>query len=79
MPIIKRAAKKLRHDRKRTVETMAARETLRNIIKKFRIAPTKKSLDHTFQALDKAAKRHIIHTNKASRLKSRLSRLLAKK
>jgi small subunit ribosomal protein S20 len=79
MPIIKRAAKKLRHDRKRTVETMAARATLRNIIKAFRNSPTKKSLDRTFQALDKAAKRHIIHTNKASRLKSRLSRLLAKK
>ncbi len=28
--------------------------------------------------LDKAAKRHVIHKNKASRIKSRLSKLLAR-
>ena len=78
MPIIARAAKKLRHDRKRTKVTMAARETLRSVVKSFRKSPTKKSLGRVFQTLDKAAKRNIIHKNKAARLKSRLSQLLKK-
>lgn len=79
MPIIKRAIKKLHHDRKRTVVTALAKTSLRKIIKAYRASPTKKSLEKAFQALDKAAKRNIIHANKAARLKSRLSRLLAKK
>jgi small subunit ribosomal protein S20 len=78
MPIIARAAKKLRHDRKRTKVTMAARENLRGVVKSFRKSPTKKSLKDVFRVLDKAAKRNIIHKNKSARLKSRLSHLLAK-
>jgi small subunit ribosomal protein S20 len=79
MPIIARAAKKLRHDRKRTKQTMSVRAGLRDIVKSFRKSPTKKSLDKVFRALDKAAKRNIIHKNKAARLKSRLAKLIAKK
>lgn len=79
MPIIAQASKKLRHDRRRTKQTMAARESLRNIIKGFRKSPTKKTLTGVFRALDKSAKRHIIHKNKAARLKSRLSKAMAKK
>ena len=79
MPIIKRAIKKLHHDRKRTVQTSAAKEAMRKMVKSFRKSPTKKSLEKVFQVLDKAAKRNIIHANKAARLKSRLSHLIAKK
>lgn len=79
MPIIARAAKKLRHDRRRTKQIAIAKDSLRKLVKSFRKSPTKKSLHKVFQALDKSAKRNIIHTNKASRLKSRLSHLVAKK
>lgn len=79
MPIIKQAKKKLRHDRKKAVATATMRRTLRTLIKKTRTTPTAKTLSAVFGALDKAAKHHIIHKNKASRLKSRLSRLLKKK
>lgn len=79
MPIIARAAKKLRHDRRRTKQVTTTKDALRKLVKSFRKSPTKKSLDKVFQALDKSAKRNIIHPNKASRLKSRLSRLIAKK
>lgn len=79
MPIIARAAKKLRHDRRRTKQTMAARVSLRDVIKNFRKSPTKKSLSGAFQALDKSAKHKIIHKNKAARLKSRLAKAMAKK
>ena len=54
------------------------RRTLRQLIKKTRTTPTAKTLSAVFGALDKAAKHHVIHKNRAARLKSRLSRLLKK-
>lgn len=79
MPVIAQAAKKLRHDRKRTRQTMAARVDLRDVIKAMRKTPTAKTLSSAFSALDKAAKRKIIHKNKAARLKANLAKLIAKK
>ncbi|MBI4065152.1 30S ribosomal protein S20 [Candidatus Gottesmanbacteria bacterium] len=79
MPIIKQAHKKMRHDRKRSIITMHIRRHLADAVKSARKSPTKQHLAKTFRLLDKAAKKNIIHKNKASRLKSRLSRLLAKK
>lgn len=38
--------------------------------------PSAKSLTEAFQKLDRAAKSHVIHKNKAARLKARLSKLL---
>ncbi len=78
MPITKRAIKKLRHDRVRAGESDKVRATLRRLVKTARTSPTSKSLASAFGALDKAAKHHIIHKNKAARLKSRLSKLLKK-
>lgn len=78
MPITKQALKKLRHDRKRTEETMAVRTHVRNLVKAVRKTPGKKALQTVFQVLDKASKLHVIHKNKAARLKSRLSKLLKK-
>lgn len=79
MPIIKRAVKKLRHDRKRTIEVKRVRATLQKLVKSMRKKPTQKSLTRVFAALDKAAKTHVIHKNKAARLKARLAKLLPKK
>jgi small subunit ribosomal protein S20 len=78
MPITKQAIKKLRHDKKRTKVTAKARQTVRETVKEMRKKPTAKSLSSAFQILDKAAKKHLIHKNKAARLKSRLSKLLKK-
>jgi small subunit ribosomal protein S20 len=76
MPIIARASKKLRHDRKRTKVIADVKLILRNTIKSFRKSPAKKQLSVVFRTIDKAAKRNIIHKNKAARLKSRLAKLL---
>ncbi len=76
MPITKRAIKKLRHDRARTAQTEKIKASLRKLIKSMRQKPSSKSLTGVFLALDKAAKIHVIHPNKAARLKSRLSKLL---
>lgn len=78
MPITKRAIKKLRHDRKRATDSDKVRTTLRRLIKAARVSPGKKSLTSAFRALDKAANKHLIHKNKAARLKSRLSKLVGK-
>lgn len=79
MPIIKSAIKKLRKDRVRTVKNKAKKETLKGLIKKARLAKTAASLSAVYSALDKAAKTHLIHKNKAARLKSRLSKVIAQK
>lgn len=79
MPLTKRAIKKLRHDRKRTEKREQTEIKLRTLVKNVRKHPTQKTMSQVFSALDKAAKTHIVHPNKASRLKARLAKLLAKK
>ncbi len=78
MPVIKQAAKKLRHDIRRTKQNVNVQKQLHDLIKSMRKAPSKKTLTGVFRTLDKAAKRHLVHPNKAARLKSRLSKLLKK-
>lgn len=78
MPLIARAIKKLRHDRKRTVVNARAKQNLRTAIKTARKSPTKKNLSAVYKSLDKAVNTHIIHINKSARLKARLAKLTAK-
>jgi len=79
MPITAQAEKKLRHDRKTQVKNAKRRSQVRAVVKMMRTKPTEKQLSDVFQTLDKAVKLHVIHANKAARLKSRLSKLLKKK
>jgi len=79
MPLIKRAIKKMHHDRKVTKQNNTKRDSLKKAMKLHRKSPTTKTLTTVFSLLDKTAKSSIIHKNKASRLKSRLSKLLISK
>lgn len=79
MPVIKSAKKKLRQDKKRTLHNAKAEASLKLAVKAARKNPTDKTLRAATQAADKAAKRHIIHANKAARIKSSLAKLLAPK
>lgn len=79
MPVIAQAAKKLRRDHKAQRINFGHRARVREAVKSMRSKPTPKQLSSVFQTLDKAVKLHIIHANKAARLKSRLSKLLTKK
>lgn len=78
MPITARAIKKLRHDKDRQSANEKTRRALHKLVHSLRKSPTSKALSKVFQSLDKAAKTNVIHANKASRLKSRLSKLLKK-
>lgn len=73
MPIIQSAIKKVRKDKLRTARNKKRALALKTLIKKARTTQSTKNLQAAFSALDKAAKVHLIHKNKASRLKSRLS------
>lgn len=78
MPLIKSAIKKMRQDKVKTVRNARVKRTLREVLKKTRKNPTAKNLQLAYKTLDKTAKNNIIHKNKASRLKSRLTKLTAK-
>lgn len=78
MPVTKSAKKKVRRDRRRNLINKKIRQQMKAAVKVMRKKPTKKALQKASQALDRAAKKGMIHKNKASRLKSRLAKLLQK-
>lgn len=79
MPVIKSAKKKLKVDRKRESANKKAEANIDFVIKKAQAKPTSESIQKAFKAIDKGVKKDIFHKNKASRIKSRLSKLIAKK
>lgn len=78
MPIIKSAIKKLRADKRKTDINNLVRKAYKTAIKTMRREPSLANLKKAASELDRAAKKHVIHRSKSSRLKSRLSRLIAK-
>jgi len=78
MPVTKSAKKALRQSRKRALINRRIKEAAKMAIRVFRKNPTSENLKKVYSVVDKAAKRNVFHKNKATRLKSRLSRLLKK-
>lgn len=82
MPLIKSAKKALRQSIANKAFNDATRAKVKNAVKGTRIAArtgasdAAEKLSAAFRELDLAAKKHVIHKNKASRLKSRLSKVL---
>lgn len=78
------ARKRIRQNRKVNLHNRTVRSTLRSSIKDLRVAIAGKSADTgkllavVESKLDKAAKRNIIPTGRANRLKGRLKRTVAK-
>ena len=81
MPVIKSAKKKMKQDVKRTLLNKKYEDAYKKIIDK--VKKHKKGgkvgdlLKKAYQAIDKAAKKKIMHKNKASRLKGMVARLLS--
>ena len=84
MPNTKSATKALRQSQKRRARNLSRKSAYKDIVKEFRkTAPTDPKTAASMMAklqqqLDKAAKTGIIKKNKASRLKSKAAKLLAK-
>ena len=83
MPITASAKKALRQSKTRRVRNVARKNKYKGLVKEFKQAVSAKEFDKAktllplvYQSLDKAAKTHAIKKNKASRLKSRLSKHL---
>ncbi len=81
MPIIKSAQKKLRQDKGRTARNVVVKKAYRTAIKTVTqaVAAGKKVASENVSTahgkIDKAVKKHLLHPNKAARLKSRISKL----
>ena len=78
MPVIKSAKKKLRVDRKREKANRKLKKMLDLALKKAEKSVSMEAINSAISIVDKSAKKNIIHKNKAARIKSRLSKLLAK-
>lgn len=85
MPILKSAEKALRASERRRVMNDRWRTKLHTALKAVRVATTAKDKAAAEKAylkatsiLDRAARRNIIHPNKAARKKSRLAKAVAK-
>ncbi len=78
MPITVSAKKALRRDQRRTLVNRRLRHQLKKSLKLARKNPTKKLLSQAASTLDRAAKKRVIHPNRAARLKSRLTKLAKK-
>jgi small subunit ribosomal protein S20 len=75
MPILKSAIKKLKQDQRREQVNSTYKQAYKQAVKAARAKKSAALLTKAFRALDRAAKKNVIHKNKASRLKSRLARL----
>ncbi len=78
MPIIASAIKKLHQDEKRYLQNKLVNVYMKQALKSVRTSTTPKKLQAAFAAIDTAAKKHVIHKNKAARLKSRLTKIKGK-
>lgn len=78
MPVIKSALKKMRQDAKRLQSNRLKKERLKKLIKIAQKEPAEKNVRLAISFVDKVAKVKLFHKKKASRIKSRLAKLLAK-
>ena len=69
MPIIQSAKKRVRVARKAAIRNSKTKRSLKSALKAFRSSPSAKGISEAQSNLDKAAKKGVIHKNKAARLK----------
>lgn len=86
MPHTRSAKKNLRKTEKRRLRNRTDLRTLKTHLKKVgttaaegNVEALRTEVKTTMMRLDKAAAKHVIHRNKAARLKSRIARLLSQK
>ncbi|HEX2094637.1 MAG TPA: 30S ribosomal protein S20 [Longimicrobiaceae bacterium] len=82
MPNVKSAEKRMRTNEVRAERNRARRSRLRTALRKVRQAENAevagRALQEAISLLDRAARKRIIHPNKAARAKSRLSAFIGK-
>jgi len=79
MPVTKQAIKKVRQDKRKAAINLKVKQALKKSVGAFKKNPTEANLKAVYKAADRAAKTNVIHKNRAARIKSRLSKRIAKK
>jgi small subunit ribosomal protein S20 len=78
VPRIRSAKKRLRQSRTRATANRALRSAIKTAVKKARQETTAETVKAAASALDRGARKRLIHPNAAARRKSRLAKKLAK-
>lgn len=76
MPVTYSAKKALRRDQRRAKTNLEIKRRYKEALKRAKKLGSKKALQEAGSLIDRAAKKRVIHKNKAARLKSRLAKLL---
>lgn len=79
MPVTKTAKRALRSSKRKEGVNKILVAKMEVALRKAKKSPTAKLVSEAASLVDKAAKKKIIHKNKAARVKSSLSKLLSKK
>jgi small subunit ribosomal protein S20 len=79
LPIHKSAEKRLKTSKKANIKNRQIKSQMKTLIKKVEASPDDTSLKVVISFIAKAARKKVIHPNQASRLKSRLTKLVQKK
>ncbi len=78
MPNTSSAKKALRQSNRKRVVNLRVINAFKDAVRVFLKTPTQDLLNSAYSKLDIAAKKHIIHKNKAARFKSKLAKYLLK-
>lgn len=79
MPVHKSAEKRLRQSQKANLRNRSVKSQIKTVVKKVETSLDEKDLKKAVSLLDKAGRKKVIHKNVASRVKSRLTRLVNQK
>jgi small subunit ribosomal protein S20 len=77
MPLLKNAKKALRVSKRKNLVNQQIKSKMKTAVDAIKANPSQENLNKAYEAIDMAAKRNIIHHNKAARHKSQLAKLLA--
>lgn len=75
MPILPNAKKALRVSKRKTDVNARVKSIIKTMVDKVKKSPSAQNLSNAYSAVDTAVKQNLLHKNKASRLKSQLSKL----
>jgi small subunit ribosomal protein S20 len=78
LPTHKSAKKRLKTNEKSNIRNRAVKSRLRTLVKHAETSVDEASLKEAVSLLDRAARKKVIHPNKASRMKSRLAKAVHK-
>jgi len=78
MPVTKTAKRALRSSLRKKAQNQLSLKKMDILVRKFKKRPEVAVFKKLISEVDKAAKKKIIHKNKASRIKSKASKLLSK-